>query len=363
MSSNRLHSMFGSKRKLSRSDIEKYGKTSDQGLKNDIEQNSMSGSFEQDALEGWGDLSYDTSVMQRLDRKFILPKNYTWLWVAGTAITCFTVFILFNSLFTSKKIDTPITANQTSNTIVESQQIIVEESDIIIPEQIEEMIVRPSQEQIKPAEIKSDYADRNPELQNETDLDIQPLPILPIEENSATPNLIVSHKNAKEIYLNDFKLVDYRVYRSKPAIKTKQMVLSGTPASQEDKTIEEDEFIWKDVDVPYIDYIDKSIRIFGRRNYKKALSRFETIIKTYPNDINANFYGGLCLYNFGEYDQAILLFNQCLDGPYSNFDEEALWMKAMSLKDSGQIVKAKVIFTKIEQGGGFYSNQAKEMTK
>ena len=364
MSSNRLHSMFGSKRKLSRNDIEKYGKTSDQGLKNDIEQNSMSDSFEQDALEGWGDLSYDTSAMQQLDRKFILPKNHTWIWVAVTAITCFTVFILINSLITSERIDSPVIANEITNTIIEPQQIVVEESDIIIPEQIEEMIARPSKDQIKPAEIKSDYADRNPELQNETDLDIQPLPTLPIEENNAVPSIILSHKNAKEIYLNDFKLVDYRVYRTKPAIKTKQLVLTGTPANQEVKSSNDDEYIWKDVDVPYIDYINKSIRIFGQGNYKKALSRFETILKTYPNDINANFYGGLCLYNFGEYDQAILLFNQCLDGPYSNFDEEALWMKAMSLKDSGQKTKAKTIFQKIEQGGGFYSNQAqKELIK
>ena len=32
--------------------------------------------------------------------------------------------------------------------------------------------------------------------------------------------------------LNDFKLVDYRSYRSKPEIQSKQITLSGTPADE-----------------------------------------------------------------------------------------------------------------------------------
>lgn len=360
MNSNRLHSMFGSRRKLSRDDIEKYGQTSNQELKNDIEQNAMSDSFEQDALEGWEDLSYDTSVMSRLDQKFIAPKNFTWLWVTGTAITCFIVFILVEPLFNPKPIDQPIIAAEPNNLPAPPQQIIVEESDILISDEIEEMTVRPVQDQIKPAEIKSDYAYRNPTLINEINLDVEPLPTLPIEENEATSSIVFPHKAAKEIYLYDFKLVDYRIYRSRPTIKTKQMVLTGTPANQEGKAMNDEEFTWKDVDVPYIDYINKSIRIFSQGNYKKALSRFETILKTYPNDVNANFYGGLCLYNFGEFQQAIKYFDECLNGPYSNFDEEALWMKAISLKDSGQKSKAKSIFQEIEDLDGFYSGQAKQ---
>jgi TolA-binding protein len=358
MSLNRLYSMFGPKRKLGRDDIEKYGRTRNQRLKNEIEQHSVSSSFEQDALEGWGDLAYDTSVMTKLDQKFNAPKNLTWIWVMGTAVVCSITFILINTLFTPNTLYSPV-INNGAKKYVTVQQIILEKSDLLISSEIEKMTVRPNQEQIQPLEIKNDYAYRNPELQNEIDLSIQPLVVLPIADKHTSHTLIVPHKHAKEIYLNDFKIVDYRLYRSKPTVKTKQLILTGTPASNEDKTMSNEEYIWKDVDAPYIDYINKSVRVFGKGNYKKALMRFETIIKTYPHDVNANFYGGLCLYNLGAFQQSITLFNQCLDGSYSNFDEEALWMKAMSLIDSGQEKKAKPIFKQIEHAEGFYSDQAR----
>lgn len=358
MSSNRLHSIFGKNRKLSRDDIREYGQTQNDSLKNEIEQKAMSDDFDREAMEGWEDLSYDTSVLNRLDRQFIQPKNHTWIWVAGTALTSIFIFFLIN-IFNKNTEEPSIVAD---NTIIEqniANEIIVEESDLIIPKIIEEMVVLPAQAQVKPEEIKEDFANRDPEHENITPIEIESLPINPIEESIPEATIIVSHKIAKEIYLHDFKLVDYRAYRAKPAIKTKQLDLSGTPASQEEKGSGDEDYTWKNVDVPYIDYIDKTIRIFSRANYKKALSRFETILKTYDNDVNANFYGGLCYYNFGEFDKAIALFDKCIDGPYSNFDEEAMWMKAISARDSGKASAAQALFQKIYREDGFYAGQAK----
>ena len=358
MSSNRLHSIFGKNRKLSRDDIREYGQTQNDSLKNDIEQTAMSDDFDREAMEGWESLSYDTSALSRLDQRFIQPRNYTWVWVAGTALTSILIFLLINAINNNTEEPSILADNNIKAQIIPNE-IIVEESDLIIPLLIEEMVARPAQEQIKPEEIKEDFATRDPEHANFTEIEIEALPINPIEETNTQATLIVSHKSAKEIYLHDFKLVDYRAYRAKPAIKTKQLDLSGTPASQEGKGSGDEDYTWKNVDVPYIDYIDKTIRVFGRGNYKKALSRFETILKTYGNDVNANFYGGLCYYNFGEYEKAIELFDQCIDGPYSNFDEEAMWMKAMSTKDSGKTSAAKALFEKIYREDGFYAGQAK----
>ena len=45
-----------------------------------------------------------------------------------------------------------------------------------------------------------------------------------------------------------------------------------------------------------MEFIDKSVRYFNRGKYRKALSRFtRTILESYPEDVNANFYAGLCL--------------------------------------------------------------------
>ena len=359
MSSNRLYNMFGAKKSLSRDTIEKYGRTDNQRLKNEIEQDSTSDAFEQDALEGWGNLSYDTSVMNRLDSKFNGSTSRTWTWVLGTVVTCLFTFILINSVFTSKTLDhTGFTPELNKTTPV--SQIIIEKSDLIVSTEIEKLIARPDQEQIQPEKIKRDNINRYPNLQNELNLEVQPLTGVDIKGQETPPSLILTHQKAKEIYLNDLKIIDYRAYRSKPSIKAKQIILTGTPANNEDKTSNDASYTWKNVDIPYIDYINKSVRIFGKGNYKKALMRFETILKTYPNDVNANFYGGLCLYNLGALQQSVSCFNQCLNGSYSNFDEEALWMKAVSLKATGQKREAEAIFSQIEQSNGFYANQARD---
>lgn len=68
MSLNRLYNIFKSDR-LDRADVEAYGRSTDSSAKNAIEQKAMNDSFDNDAMEGWEQLSYDTGVMANLDKK------------------------------------------------------------------------------------------------------------------------------------------------------------------------------------------------------------------------------------------------------------------------------------------------------
>jgi tetratricopeptide (TPR) repeat protein len=117
---------------------------------------------------------------------------------------------------------------------------------------------------------------------------------------------------------------------------------------------------WEIIDIPYIDYIKKSVRIFSRENFKKALSRFEIIFDSYPNDVNANFYSGLCLFNFGEYKNAIESFSKCIDSPFTNFDEESRWMIAMCHENDGNHTVSKKLFKQITDAKGYYASQARD---
>ena len=194
------------------------------------------------------------------------------------------------------------------------------------------------------------------EIQNE--IKVNNLPINDIK--SEKEKVIISSRNlAKEIYLNDLKLIDYSSYRTDPVIKTKQVLLTGTPANLESEESEEIEAVWRTVDIPYNDYIDKTLRILNSGNYKKTLSRLETILKTYPEDINATFYRGFCLYNLGEYDAAIKNFQKCMNGKFNNFDEEAEWMTAQAYQLSGNTSQAITIFKSIISKNGYYAKQAK----
>ena len=139
MSLNRLHSIFGKNRKLSRDDIKEYGQTKNESFKNEIEQTALSNDFDREAMEGWEHLSYDTSVLNKLDQRFIGPKNYTWVWVSGTVLTLLLVILFITSLDNNLPQNTIIAENSIVEPI-NSNEIIVEESDLIIPTIIEEMV-------------------------------------------------------------------------------------------------------------------------------------------------------------------------------------------------------------------------------
>ena len=353
MSSNRLHNIFNPKKGLSRNDLNSYGKSNDQKLKNEIEQKAMSSSFDQDALEGWTELSYDTSELRDLDKTYFGPSSLTW-YLVGIGTIGIIVIIYLNPFATNN--NTTNSSNNSVHEIIslsENQEIVLEETDLIFPSKIERMNIVPEKKQIHPEKIIEEFS----EILSFHTNDLDELPTVELKDND-TRTILTDRKIAKEIYLYDLKLIDYRAYRSKPTVKTKQVILSGTPANMETKNSDDVLATWKIIDIPYIDYIKKSVRIFGRENFKKALSRFEIILDSYPNDVNANFYSGLCLFNFGEYKNAIESFSKCIDSPFTNFDEESLWMIAMCHENDGNHTVSKKLFKQITYAKGYYASQA-----
>jgi TolA-binding protein len=363
MNSNRLHNIFGSKSRLSREDISKYGNTKDPNVKHHIEMKSTD-SFESDAMEGWEALSYNTSIMTSLDKKFATKSNFG-IYLAATVSILGIVSLLFflNREGAEEAMNTTPQQSENITTLMENQEITLEQSDVVLPQPIEEMEIAPIEEQVKIEDIKDDFKEMNTNYEPEEPIVIEMLPIFDVIPEPIEPEIIREHNYGKEIYLQDFKLVDYRKYRSKPAVKTKQIVLSGTPANMEGRESSEIEPEYKVIDIPYIEYIEKSMSRFSKGSYKNALSRFENILSTYSDDVNANFYAGLCLFNLKEYKQAIQSFNSCINGPYSNFDEESQWMIALSYEKLGKTEKAQEYFSMIIEQGGFYKKQAQGKMK
>ena len=363
MNSNRLHRIFGGGSNLSREDIKRYGDTKDGHVKNQIESRSLNDSFDNDALEGWEEAGYDTNVMANLDRRFS-PRSNSGLYIAGSALLVVTLFI--GGYYLLNNDETPIAENETEKIteLTAEQEITLDESDLLIPEPIEQMHVAPEKEQIQVAVIKEEFKEKKEQDVPDTPIEIESLPLIAIEiEQNDEQEIVRQHDHAKEIYLYDLKLIDYTKYRSKPTVRTKQVTLSGTPANMESDESEQLDPIWREVNIPYMEYLSKSMKIFGRGQYKRSLTRFETIIETYSADVNANFYGGLCLYNLGEYEQAIKFFNTCILGPYSNFDEEAQWMIALSHEKLGNKQESNKIFTAIIEQNGYYKTQAEKKLK
>ena len=108
----------------------------------------------------------------------------------------------------------------------------------------------------------------------------------------------------------------------------------------------------------YIEYIEKTTKLLSKGKFKRALVRYETILKTYPDDLNGNFYGGLCLYNLEDYQSAIHHFRKCIASPFFNFDEESQWLIGNSYEKLGQTEKARSVYQKIVDQNGYYKKQA-----
>lgn len=353
---------------LRRTDIELYANTSDQSKKHAIEMRSNESAFEQDALDGWETIGYNTEAMRRLDKRF-KPIGFNFLTIG---IVSMTMILIVTALYfwrgsqiePNKTISTAEHTNRTRPS--KNINVTLDEEDVVLDEAIELMTEAEKPEQIKVQIIRSEQKSIDSFQLAKFEIDsIHKLELIPTSEVDKTkmPELMKSKLFGKEIYLNNLKLLDYRAYRSRPEIKTKQLVLSGTSADKESSVHEGHTSEWRDVEIPYIDYIDKTIRLFSRNNFKKALDRCETIIKAYPDDVNALFYGGICLYNLKEYSKAIEYFSRLIDVDFSNFDEEANWLIANCFEQTGLEEKAKKKYTQILRAGGFYANQAERKLK
>ena len=157
--------------------------------------------------------------------------------------------------------------------------------------------------------------------------------------------------------------MDYRVLRNKPTVGTEQLDLTGTPANMEDTNSLEEEPLVRKVDIPYYDYIDKTMYLLNKGNLKKALNRFDVILKTYDDDINALFYSGFVFYNLGEYEEATGFFNKALRSDIANFDDEAYWYLGLCFEKLKKMDKAREIFQTISTSTSFYSKEALKKLK
>jgi TolA-binding protein len=355
MNSNKQHSS-----NLSREQIHHYSSTRDEQVKHEIEKQALENDFDTDALEGWNELSAAGYSMKKLDTKFL--KNYaTLLWSIALIIPVIIIGVFLTYQASEKPLQSKIEKEQVNSSIK------VEETDLIIPTEIEAFVELPKKEQIAIKTIIKDFNEQKNESnetnnQSNNQVDVDRLPISQIDpSDNKTATIAKETAFGKEIYLHDMKLLDYRAYRSKPAIETKQMILTGTPANIGETTTIEETTEWKNVDIPYIEYIDKTMEIFSKGNNKKALARFQIILDTYPDDVNANFYAGLCYYNLKEFSSAISSFAKCNDTKFTNFNEEAEWYTAKSYLANGQKAEAKALFTQIANSNGYYTAQAKKI--
>jgi len=335
---------------LTRKDLKNYFKSKETSAKNSIERETIDDVFEREALEGWSESGIHYSELNKLDRKYFRRFWYkivisSVLLAIVSLIVLLTLNTYLNSPMKSSKGETILNPNKTRP-----------------KDTIQFVNSLSSKKQIEPKSIKNDFKlKENEKVEMPTnlqspDLTTQPLPIK--KANAISYPLKQRVNIAKETYIQDFKVIDYRYYRARPASTINNDVLTGTPASSE-KMENTSNGENQNIEIAYVNYLNKSLKMFSQLKFKEALNRFDLILETYPEDVNALFYSSLCLYNLNLYSKSETRLLELANSKFTNFSEEAEWYLLLSYFSQNKEEKFLELKTQIIEQKGFYSKKAK----
>ncbi|MES2590089.1 MAG: CDC27 family protein [Bacteroidota bacterium] len=360
---------------LSRKDIS-------QSQKSDDISTSEYDDFDKDALNGWKKNNSSFSLMKSMDSKYLMKGNFILKYTIYISVLIVAFYFIYDlastgsATYNLKGSVNVQSTNKTENKKTDS--IYLEKTDLKLSAEIKSLKPIAKKKQIVANEIKRNFSSQKEEEEikaktDNTSVAINTLPFEKIESNNIAEEKSSSQlkriNKAQEVYIADLLTVDYRKYRNKPSIKVEQIILTGVSADLETSTgsayqnqvkkINEKD--WKTVDISYINYITKTMELFSAGKYKKSITRFEEILKAYPQDLNANFYGGLCYYNLGEFQKSREFFKKCLSNEFTNFNEDAAWYISKTYIATKDVQEARNCLNEIILEGGFYSEQARKV--
>jgi hypothetical protein len=304
--------------------------------------------FEMEALQGWVSNDLEPSVMKNVRSK-LFRKISALKIIASLALLSSIILILnHNTNQTEIKKDkeqAPINKSESKNEV--SPYVAAISSDPII----------------RPKTLQSDFkkialikVQQETNSSNELPEKEYPEQLMPLK---ATKINVVEKERINigwETYLLNYKVLDYRKYRSKPKLEN-EFQLSGTPADQEKKQVigkEND----KIVQVNYFNSLNNALVYFEKENYGMAAQQFDLILTSYPDDINALFYGALSHYNVKEYSICETKLQLLKLNHFTNFSEEQEWYLCLTYKALKKISQYEALRKEIINKNGFYTFKA-----
>ena len=304
--------------------------------------------FEMEALQGWVSHDLEPSVMNDVRSK-LFRKISTLAIIATLALISSAILILnYNANPTEikkNKKQAPINKRESKNEV--SPYVTTISSDPII----------------RPKTLQSDFkkialikVQQETNSSNEMPEKEYPEQLMPLKATMIN----VLEKERINIgwatYLLNYKVLDYRKYRSKPKLEN-EVQLSGTPADQEKKQVigkEND----KTVQVNYFNSLTNALVYFEKENYKMAAQQFDMILATYPDDVNALFYGALSHYNVKEYSICETKLQLLKLNHFTNFSEEQEWYLCLTYKALKKMEQYEELRKEIINKNGFYTIKA-----
>ncbi|MCC5923269.1 MAG: tetratricopeptide repeat protein [Crocinitomicaceae bacterium] len=370
---NLLNRIFGSKNSLQREDIDGYrNKDVSNEEKQVIEEKSLSHDFDHDALEGFEKQQLNSGAMKNLDDRFTkrIKTNFNGK-VITTIASLAAGVALFIWLFGLDKESRIQVAQQEVNQASTAPEENQFEQEVDASDKSEYLASGPTNEnsdlnevdqnaikQISPVKGLGDAHEDIASAENHEELKVLGNSALaPKELFTPTPRNF-TFQQQKELYMSDYKVVDYRGLREEKKLDYLTGLQEAHINNMEmlENNITENLAVTREI--YYIDYLANAMYSLKHKNWSLAKKQFEDILSNYPEDVNANFYMGYLHYHNGEYELSLDFFRKSYSYNIGNFREEALWLIAQSLVQIENIEDAVELLQKIAAEGGFYADQA-----
>ena len=164
--------------------------------------------------------------------------------------------------------------------------------------------------------------------------------------------------NSSITYIHNFKVSDYQHLYYKRLLKDDLSGLPATLAAYEASDGSENR-LKKYADNYLHEDVSKALLYFKKGSYDECINLFYAVSNYNNNDVNCNFYLGMCFYYKKNYSRAIGYFDRCLLNTNNAFVQEANYYKAVALEEANRVEEAINLFKMIADEGGFYSEKAK----
>lgn len=165
--------------------------------------------------------------------------------------------------------------------------------------------------------------------------------------------------NAPYIYLYDLKIANYNGYYFKTP---QRVVVHGSLEANKDSRNHEDPA----TQMPYREYylhdvIKDAMRLFKQKEYAQCITLLDLISEFSTNDVNCEFYRGMCYYYLQNYEAAYKQLKLSHANKINVFEEETSFYLALTALKTNKDAEAKSLLVKVVNNKGFYAKKAEEM--
>ncbi len=164
--------------------------------------------------------------------------------------------------------------------------------------------------------------------------------------------------NSPVFYLHDLKITNYTTLYFK---KNQFVKLGGTLAGYADHAAAEASRLKESPDIFLHEQISEAMFYFKKSRYDQCINTLNLVAEYNKEDLNCDFYLGMCFYHKMNYKKAVEFFDRCIVNPNNTFLQEAAYYKAISLLSGGSVEDGLRMLRQIADEGEFYSVKAKQV--